>query len=74
MGARREVALAEELTGGWAQGEQSGQVRSGQNSMWNWDREMRNIVGDKILYREIRMASSNVKIPEYVLVCIFFGV
>lgn len=52
----------------------SGQVRSGQNSMWNWDREMRNIVGDKILYREIRMASSNVKIPEYVLVCIFFGV
>ena len=74
MGARREVALAEELTGGWAQGEQSGQVRSGQNSMWNWDREMRNIVGDKILYREIRMASSNLKIPEYVLVCIFFGV
>ena len=74
MGARREVALAEELTGGWAQGEQSGQVRSGQNSMWNWDREMRNIVGDKILYREIRMASSNVKIPEYVLVCIFIGV
>ncbi|KAM0694243.1 hypothetical protein Q7P36_006370 [Cladosporium allicinum] len=64
MGARREVALAEELTGGWAQGEQSGQVRSGQNSMWNWDREMRNIVGDKILYREIRMASSNVKIPD----------
>jgi hypothetical protein len=74
MGARREVALAEELTGGWAQGEQSGQVRSGQNSMWNWDREMRNIVGDKILYREIRMASSNVKIPENVLGCIFFGV
>ena len=74
MGARCQVALAEELTGGWAQGEQSGQVRSGQNSMWNWDREMRNIVGDKILYREIRMASSNVKIPEYVLVCIFFGV
>lgn len=61
MGARCEVALAEELTGGWAQGEQSGQVRSGQNSMWNWDREMRNIVGDKILYREIRMASSSVK-------------
>ena len=29
--------------------------------MWNWDREMRNIVGDKILYREIRMASSSVK-------------
>jgi hypothetical protein len=70
MGARREVALAEELTGGWAQAEQSGQVqvqvqvRSGQNSMWDWDRETSSVVGDKMLYREFRMASWSVKHSE----------